>query len=416
MRILLVSETYPPSVNGAAYFTQRLGQALQRRGNEVFVMTPSDSFHSVTSTDSAGVTVFRLRSIPILVYPLRITPAFLSGRLVRRMTGILAPDIIHIQNHLFLGRSAFAAARAQGIPVIGTNHFIPETLTVHCPLPALVSPWLTGLLWKHFASLYDQLDLVTAPTRTAAELTRAAGLRRPVLTISNGIELERFKPDNDGRYLRDRYRIPDRPVLLFVGRLDPEKRVDVILRALPLILRQCDVHVVLAGTGTLRAKLERLARKLGVASHVTFTGFVPDEDLPSLYRIASVFVMAGNAELQSIATMEAMASGLPIVAVDAQALPELVHHGENGLLCPEDRCDRLAVGAASLLRDEQLRRRFAERSLQLIQAHDLGHVAMQFECLYERVLSWRAADQEVARREEFSYQIQERSLAATRLG
>jgi glycosyltransferase involved in cell wall biosynthesis len=415
MRILLVSETYPPSVNGAAYFTQRLGQALQRRGNEVFVMTPSDSFQDATSTDSSGVTVFRLRSIPILIYPLRITPAFLGGGSVRRMIGVLAPDIVHIQNHLFLGRSAFAAARALGIPVIGTNHFIPETLTVHSPLPALVSPLLTSLLWRHFASLYDRLDLVTAPTRTAAHLSRAAGLRRPVLPISNGIELKRFKPDNDGRYLRDRYRIPDRPALLFVGRLDPEKRVDVMLRALPLILQACDVHLVLAGTGILRAKLERLARSLGVASHVTFTGFVPDEDLPSLYRIASVFVMAGNAELQSIATMEAMASGLPVVAVGAQALPELVHDGENGFLFPDGSCDRLAACAISIFHDEQLRRRLAERSLQLIQAHDLVQVARQFECLYERVLFWRAGDEEIAVAES-SVAIPERSLAATRLG
>ncbi len=416
MRILLVSETYPPSVNGAAYFTQRLGQALQRRANEVFVMTPSDSFHNVTSTDSAGVTVFRLRSVPILVYPLRITPAFLSGRSVRRMIGVLAPDIIHIQNHLFLGRSAFAAARALGIPVIGTNHFIPETLTVHSPLPALVSPLITGLLWKHFVSLYDQLDLVTAPTRTAAELSQAAGLRRPVLPISNGIELKRFKPDNDGRYLRARYCIPDRPVILSVGRLDPEKRIDVILRALPPIMQECDVHLVVAGTGILRPTLERLVRSLGIASHVTFTGFVPDEDLPSLYCIAAVFVMAGNAELQSIATMEAMASGLPVVAVGAQALPELVHDGENGFLFPDGRYDRLADCAISLFRDERLRRRLGERSLQLIQAHDLGRVAMQFECLYERVLSWRAADQEVAGAKRSVARIQQPSLAATRLG
>jgi glycosyltransferase involved in cell wall biosynthesis len=166
----------------------------------------------------------------------------------------------------------------------------------------------------------------------------------------------------------------------------------------------------------LRPTLERLVRSLGIAAHVTFTGFVPDEDLPSLYCIASVFVMAGNAELQSIATMEAMASGMPIVAVDAQALPELVHDGENGFLFPDGRCDRLAACAISLFRDEQLRRRLGERSLQLIQAHDLGNIVTQFESLYRRVLFWRAADQEVAGAKSSVARIQEPSLAATRLG
>lgn len=395
MRILLVSDTYPPHVNGAAYFTQRLGQALQGRGHKVFVLTPSQSVHNVTSADSAGLTIYGLRSIPLFVYPIRISPVFLSGRSVRRMIGDLAPDIIHLQNHLFLGRSAFAAGRALGIPVIGTNHFIPRTLIVHAPWLTLVSPLLTDLLWTQFVSLYNQLDIVTAPTRTAAELSQAAGLGKQVLPISNGIDLERFKPNNDGRYLRARYCIPDRSVLLFVGRLDPEKRVDVILRALPLILQHRDVHLVLAGIGILRAKLERMVRSLGIASHVTFTGFVPDEDLPSLYNIASVFVMAGDAELQSIATMEAMASGLPVVAVDAQALPELVRNGENGFLFPHDGCDLLAANAVSLFCDERLRRRFAERSLELIQAHDVGNVATQFESLYGRVLLRRSADQEV---------------------
>jgi glycosyltransferase involved in cell wall biosynthesis len=125
--------------------------------------------------------------------------------------------------------------------------------------------------------------------------------------------------------------------------------------------------------------------------------------------------MAGNAELQSIATMEAMASGLPVIAVDAQALPELVHDGENGFLFPDGSCDRLAACAISIFHDEQLRRRLAERSLQLIQAHDLVQVARQFECLYERVLFWRAGDEEIAVAES-SVAIPERSLAATRLG
>jgi len=152
------------------------------------------------------------------------------------------------------------------------------------------------------------------------------------MPISCGIDLDRFKPTNDGAYLERRFAIPtDKPVLLYVGRLDKEKRIDIILRALPDILRVTNVHLVLAGVGKEKQKLEELTEKLGIRKAVTFTGFVPDEDLQNIYRIGDLFVTAGIAELQSIVTMEAMASGLPVVAVNVMALPELVHDGEKRL-------------------------------------------------------------------------------------
>src|SRR6202008_386605 len=101
---------------------------------------------------------------------------------------------------------------------------------------------------------------------------------------------------------------------------------------MPLILEKTDVQLVLVGTGALRNHLENMVQELSLHRHVVFTGFVSDEDLPNLYRLADIFVIAGIAELQSIVTMEAMASALPVVAVNAVALPELIHHGENGFL------------------------------------------------------------------------------------
>jgi 1,2-diacylglycerol 3-alpha-glucosyltransferase len=108
---------------------------------------------------------------------------------------------------------------------------------------------------------------------------------------------------------------------------------------------------------------------------------------PRLYRVADLFIIAGVAELQSIATMEAMASGLPVIAADATALPVLVHHGENGFLFPVDDVQALAAAAVAILSNEPLRKQMARKSQGLIKVHDIDKVVQQYEMLYSRMLA-----------------------------
>ena len=234
--------------------------------------------------------------------------------------------------------------------------------------------------------VFEQLDYVTTPTKTAAALLAKAGLSKEVVPISCGIDLERFKPTNDGVYLRQRFAIPrDKQVVLYVGRLDKEKRIDMILRALPDISRVTSVHLVLAGIGKERRNLEELASKLGIQQAVTFTGFVPDEDLPNIYGVADLFVTAGIAELQSIVTMEAMASGLPVVAVNAMALPELVHDGENGYLFSDGNSQMLAERIIAILSDQETRAEMSKRSLAIIEDHDINKTIEKYESIYSEI-------------------------------
>jgi glycosyltransferase involved in cell wall biosynthesis len=172
-----------------------------------------------------------------------------------------------------------------------------------------------------------------------------------------------------------------------VGRLDKEKRIDVILRALPDILRVTSVHLVLAGMGKEKQRLEKLTEKLGIQKAVTFTGFVHDKDLQNIYRIADLFVMASTAELQSIVTMEAMASGLPVVAVNARALPELVHDGENGYLFPDGDSQMLAEKVIAILSNQTMRAQMSQKSLEIIKDHDINTVIEKYESIYNEIIS-----------------------------
>ena len=161
--------------------------------------------------------------------------------------------------------------------------------------------------------------------------------------MSNGVDLDRFSPGPADEALRSAYGLPPgRPVILSVGRLSPEKRADVLIAAVARLgsagnhggRRQTGRSWCSPGRGPTSGRLRSLARHYGVADRVLFTGFVPDGDLPGLYRLADVFAIASQAELQSLVTMAAMASGLPVVAVDAGALAELVHAGRERLPRP----------------------------------------------------------------------------------
>lgn len=387
MRILIATDTYYPSVNGAAYFTYRLANTLAKKRHNVFVMCPSKSFKNTISNDD-GVIVYGIRSIHIPIYQnFRISPLTISRKIIHKAIEEISPDIVHVQNHFMIGKGAVIAAKKFGIPVMGTNHFMPENLVHYFHLPKIAEKWLIKFGWKQCIRIFEQLDYITTPTKTAADLLKKAGFSKEIVPISCGIDLERFNPTNEGLYLKKRYTIPeDKPVLLYVGRLDKEKRIEVILRALPDILRTINVHLVLAGIGKEKKKLETLIKKLNIQRAITFTGFVPDKDLQNIYRIADVFVIAGIVELQSIVTMEAMASGLPIVAVNAMALPELVHDKENGYLFFEGDSKTLAKKVLTILSDQELRKHMSKESLEIMKIHDINKIIEKYKSLYNEII------------------------------
>jgi hypothetical protein len=175
-------------------------------------------------------------------------------------------------------------------------------------------------------------------------------------------------------------------MFLFLGRLDDEKRIPTMLRAVASLTEYPNIKVELVGDGSERGRLQGLARELGIEGRVKFLGHITDDDLPSTYERCTAFVMPSIAELQSIATMEAMASGRPVIGADAMALPHLVHDGDNGYLFPPDDVPALAERMKRILQaDDQELLRLSENSLHLIRAHDIVRTVSIFEDLYRGI-------------------------------
>jgi glycosyltransferase involved in cell wall biosynthesis len=383
MKIMIANDTYPPDVNGAAYFTRRLAEGLADRDHEVHVLCPSRNLRNgVMERD--GVLEHRVRSLPVPFHEsFRFSPPPFLRRRVLEAVERTRPDVVHAQGHLFVGRALIRAARQLGVPVVATNHFMPDNLVFYLHLPEMLDKKVTEWAWRDFSRVFDQADVVTAPTPFAANLAEEKGVHGPVLSVSCGMDLSRFSPTNDGYAFKTRYGVPERPTITYVGRLDAEKHVDELIRAMPLVRRSVDAQLVVVGDGHEHANLVSLARGQGVENCVTFTGFVADGELPAAYAAADVFCNAGTAELQSIVTMEAMATGKPVVAANARALPLLVHDGENGYLFEPGDVRGLASRLAELLPDKGEQTRMGRESLRIVARHDIGITLTTFEGLYE---------------------------------
>jgi 1,2-diacylglycerol 3-alpha-glucosyltransferase len=289
-----------------------------------------------------------------------------------------APDVLHIHSPATLGIGARRSAWHQGVPVVYTNHYLPANVQ-----PALTSrsSVLDSLFYRYVVGFSNKCTQVTAPTATALRLLKERGLTAPSRVMSNGVDLLTYSPGPGDGQLRHRYGLSaDRPLILSVGRLSPEKCIEVVLGAAARLTH--DAQVAIAGSGPEEARLRALADRLGLTGTVRFLGFVPAADLPGLYRLADVFAIASEAELQSLTTMEAMATGLPVVAVDACALGELVRHGHNGYLSRPGSPEELAAGLDRLLADEDLRARMSAASLAQIGDHERQRWLAEWEDLY----------------------------------
>jgi glycosyltransferase involved in cell wall biosynthesis len=276
------------------------------------------------------------------------------------------------------------AGKAAGLPVIGTNHFVPANILPHAPgiflRTATTRRILSRWLWKHVVAFYQGLDAVTAPSHAGAALLQAHGLRIPVHVISNGVDIVRFRPALTGASLE-----PDRAIALYVGRLDPDKGLETLIQAMPRVLARYSAQLVLCGRGPHEQSLRRLCSTLGVTAHVRFPGFIVDRSLPEIYRSATVFVMPSPNELQSLASLEAMASGLPVVAAEALALPELVHEGENGVLFPPGDARVLAERLVDLLSDSTRLGRMGRAGRAIAECHRFDLTLIALRNLYEKV-------------------------------
>ncbi len=382
MRIMIVTDQYPPMIGGVPTVTQGLAVDFANRGDQVWVVAPSYGQRDVHRLEHK-VHVYRFSSFEWPTYEeLRIP--FLPILPFRRLLKKVDPDIIHIHSPVVLGNIAQIVAGSLRKPVVVTNHYLPINMSRSLSLDPLFGKTFITVSYSYLVHFCNRSEYVTAPTMTALNLLYEHGLRAPAQAISNGVDLKKFSPGDRDKRLRQHFKLPqDRPLILSVNRLSLEKRIDVLIDAAAKMTR--DAHIAIASTGPAEAGLRAKVEELNLKDKVSFLGFIHDTDLAPLYRLADAFAIPSEAELQSLTTMEAMACGLPVVAANAYALPELVHHEINGFLFQRGNSDEMAQYLDTLVRDAALRKQMGAKSLEIIARHDRTLVLDQWEALYRRL-------------------------------
>lgn len=387
MKILIASDLHYPTINGVATFSRNLARGLAARGHEVLVIAPSQTGKKCKEIDENHV-ITRTVAVPFPFYQnfrISLNPA----REVKKIIEDFDPDVIHIQMLLGIGQAAMKYGNKFGIPIVSTNHAMPENLMDNLRLLAPVSRPINYMLKAYGARFHSKADFITMPTQSAIDMFNTEKIATPMQAVSNGIDLSRFTPGHAADDVYERFQIPqNEPIISYIGRLDAEKHLPVLMRAFVRVQSVMPrVHLVIVGDGTERSLLETMAHQLGLINHVTLTGRVSDEDLVSLHKVGTVFCMPSPAELQSIATLEAMASGQPVVAVDAGALGELCQHERNGYLTEQDDDEAIAAGLLQILQDAALRDEMAAESLAIARTHDLQTTLQQFEQIYSDLIN-----------------------------
>ena len=350
MRILFCTDTFPPQLNGVSVVTAAMVTGLRARGWECGVMSPVyEAAEPTVRPEPADVPRFGVRAWSWPPYP-DVRLAWPSRRRVGALLDSFRPDVVHCATELLIGRAGLLEASARGIPVCTTYH---TDFSRYCD--AYGVPLLRPLVRRWIGRFHRRATRTLVPSRTAQRDLSALRISGTDVW-GGGIDVEHFHPRHFSLLTRHRFAMGPAFTFLFVGRLAPEKNVELLLEAFARLQATRPAHAVrllIAGTGPSEAALRARA-----GAGVTFLGAVDrTTDLPALYASSDAFVFASETETLGLVVLEAMASGLPVIACQAGGVADYLEHARNGLAFTPGNVDGCTSAMARVMDDASLHER-----------------------------------------------------------
>jgi len=387
MKIIIGSESFAPNISGVATATELLAKSLSKQGHKVFVFAPSKSTKTYEDKSFKEFRVIRFRSMP---NPFRrgFRVGLLPGKDISRYFETIKPDLVHLQDPNSISTGLLKSATKNNVPIVITNHFSLEYVISYVKYLRPIHKQLKMFLRHHLSSFYNKCDYVTCPTETVKKDLLSWGVKVPIVAISNGVDLDKFFVYLNVADVLKKYHIPQNPTVLYVGRVDKDKKIEVLIDVIPKVLKEVNAHFVIIGSGDEVLRMKKKTQKLQVDYAISWVGWLDknSEDFVQLYQDAKVFAIPSTIETQSIVTMEAMAAGLPIVGANAGALPELIIDGKNGYLARPDDVDDFAKKIIKILKDNNLQKNMSKKSLELVSKHQISTSINKIMKIYEEIL------------------------------
>lgn len=380
MRIGIVTATYSPSRNGVATSTALYARGLRARGHDVRIfaprhplMPPAEDGVYRLNTSFAGARA--LGAPPD--YPVMLAPGpVLTSRLPLRDL-----DVLHTMHPFLAGQLALRWARLSGAPVVYTAHTQYDEYLHYAPVPPRLG---RAIIRPHISAFARRVQAVLAPGQAMVDMLREYGYAGQVQVFPNPVELSAFR-DVDGAAVRTQYHIPqDAPLIVSVGRLAPEKNLDMLLHAFNVArASRPDLRLLVVGDGPSRAGLQQTAPE-----GVSFSGPLPYAQIPAVLGAADVFLTASTSEVLPMSMIEALAAGVPLVAARSPAALDLIQDGVNGTVRAATS-QALADGLLAALEPGTLPAWKAQARASAA-AYDLGSRTAALEDIYRAVIGQKA--------------------------
>ncbi len=380
MKIGIFTDSYKPYTSGVVTSILTFKEEMGKLGHEAFVFAPS-----YPDYEEQEEGVYRFYSLPAPTNPdyslaIPVLPGMNS--LIKR----LGLDIIHVHSPFTMGRLGMHYARKYDIPIVFTYHTLYDQYVHYVPVAQDLA--------KKFAIRYsvnfcNKCDHVVVPSTKVEELLQRYYVETPVTVIPTGVPLHKFT-DGDSSWLRRHYNMPkENKILLFVGRLTKEKNLEFLIDAFKKIKEEKPfTSLVLTAQGPLEEELKKkvVSQGLSLENDVIFTGAVPFDTLVNIYFSSDIFVFSSMTETQGLVLIEAMAAGLPVVAVRAYGVQDMVDDGINGILTAPD-IEEFAGAVCRLLTENKIYERFKTNALKKARSLSSTNMAKKLEGLYQELCS-----------------------------
>ncbi|MCE5265237.1 MAG: glycosyltransferase [Deltaproteobacteria bacterium] len=329
MKICMFTNTYLPHIGGVARSVDFFAQDLRTLGHQVLIVAP---VYSEEPKNDRGEELLRVPAIQNFNGSDFSVSIAVPSNISTRITDF-QPELIHSHHPYLLGDTALRSARRLNCPLVFTHHTLYEEYTHYVPLD---SEGLKRFV-IHLSSRYANLcNGVVAPSRSIADLIRSRGVTVPVREIPTGVDLVGFR-NGDGIRFRRSYGMPEKePVIGHVGRLAPEKNLEYLAEAVADCLRVMKGVFLVAGKGPSGEKIRRIFAARNLENRLFLVGEQSGQRLVDAYHTMDIFVFSSKSETQGMVLVEAMAAGIPVIALDAPGAREVVRDGFNGRLLEDN--------------------------------------------------------------------------------
>ena len=380
MHIANFTNTYLPVISGVVRSIRSYREELTRRGHNVFVFSQESDY------EDQEPFIFRYPSLNLPI-GVDIPAAIPISPHLDRVIPAIKLDVIHTHHPFLLGQTAAAKAQEHNLPLVFTFHTQYREYTHYVPFQAeTVQNFLKNALDRWLQDFMRRCQHIIIPSESMREiLVREYGLKNKYTVIPTGIDLEAYR-NADRKKIRDRRRWKKDTVMVSVGRLAPEKNWPTLIHAAASVIKDHPrFRLALIGSGAERKNLEKLTRELGIRKRVTFIGSLPFSEVPSYMKAADLFGFASITETQGLATLEAMAAGLPGVAVNASGTRDILKHGHQGYLV-KNEAEALAAGIKRLLENPERMRKFAAAAYKKAQSFNIELLTNKLLGVYKQAI------------------------------